>query len=169
MLVGDASRSGGILHIRDVDLDEPFTTVFDRTNANDRRERNDRTAGHGPLEIFCIVFRKGRDFLLKQLQLEARARFKTFKPFADIGEETGLGKFAIGDDIDAALDLLTHHIGHGLAQRFLKRRRVIRLSAVLCLQGVEEMMRPRQAANMRGLYAIGILLKLHGAFFPVVR
>jgi hypothetical protein len=31
------------------------------------------------------------------------------------------------------------------------------------------MMRPRQAANMRGLYAIGILLKLQGAFFPVVR
>ncbi len=29
-------------------------------------------------------------------------------------------------------------------------------------------MRPRQAANVRRLYAVGILLKLHGAFFPVV-
>ena len=166
MLVGDTGRSGGILHVRNVDLDELFATVFDRTDANDRRERNDRTAGHRPLEIFCVVFRKGRDFLLKQLQLEARARFKAFEPFADIGEESGLGKFAIGDDIDAALDLLAHHIGHGLAQGFLERRRVIRLSAVFCLHNVEEMMRPRQAANVGRLYAIGILLKLHGAFFP---
>lgn len=48
----------------------------------------------------------------------------------------------------------------------LEGRRVIGLSAVLCLHDVEEMLRPRQAANVRRLYAIGILLKLHGAFSP---
>ncbi len=169
MLVGDAGCSGGVLHVRNVDLDELFATVLDRTDANDRRERNDRTAGHRPLEIFCIIFRKGRDFLLKQLQLKAWAQFKAFEPFADIGEESGLGKFAIGDDIDAALNLLAHHIGYCLAQGFLERRRVIRLSAVFRLHDIEEMMRPRQAADVCRLYAVGILLKLHDAFFPVAR
>ena len=71
------------------------------------------------LKYCCIIFRKGGDLLLEQLQLQTRARFEAFEPFADIGEESGLGEFAVGDDVDAALDLLAHHIGDGAAQRLL--------------------------------------------------
>jgi len=79
-------------------------------------------------------------------------------------KKSGLGKFAIGDDIDAALDLLAYGIGDGLAQGLLKRGFVISLPTVFCLHDIEKMMRPRQAADMRRLNAIGVLLKLQGTF-----
>ena len=37
--------------------------------------------------------------------------FKAVEPLAHIGEKTRLGEFAVGDDIDAAIDLLAHDVG----------------------------------------------------------
>ena len=58
------------------------------------------------LKYSCVVFREGFDLLLEQNQLLARARLEAFQPLLDVGEEAGLGEFAVGDDVDAAIGLL---------------------------------------------------------------
>ena len=137
---------------------------FDRTDADHRRERDDGAAHHRLLEILLVIFRKSRDLLLEQLQLDVRARLKAVEPLAHIGEKARLGEFAVGDDVDAAIDLFAHDVGDRTAQRLAKGLVVVRLPGIFRLHHVEQPMRPRQAADMRGLDAVGILLQLHGWF-----
>ena len=87
--------------------------------------------------------------------------FKPVKPLADVGEETRFGEFPVGDDVDAAIDLLAHDVGDSNTQRLLKCLLVIGLPAIFRLHHVEQMVRPRQAADVRSLDTIGILLELH--------
>src|SRR6185295_16575511 len=70
----------------------------------------------------------------------------------------GLGELAVGDEIDAAFGLLAHALGHRLGQRRLIGLVVGRLAVELRLHQVEQSMRPRQAADMRGADAAGVVL-----------
>ena len=90
-----------------------------------------------------------------------RARFKAIEPLAHVGEEARLGEFAVGNDVDAAIDLLAHGFGDRRPQRVLKRLLVVRLPGIFRLHHVEQLVRPRQAADVRGLDTIGVLLDLH--------
>ena len=111
MLVGDAGRGGRGLDVVDVGLHQFFAAIFDRADADHRRQRDDRAAHHRLLEILFVIFRKGGDLLLEQFELDVRPRFEAVEPLAHIGEKTGLGEFAVGDDVDAALDLLADDVG----------------------------------------------------------
>jgi hypothetical protein len=162
MLVGDANGRGGGLHILDVGLQQLFTAVFDRPDADHRRQRHDRAAHHRLLEILLVILRKSRDLLLEQLELDAWARFEALQALAHIGEEARLGEFTIGDDVDAAIDLPAHHVGDGGAQCSRKSGLIVRLPGIFGFHDVEQPVRPRQAADMRGLDTIGVLLHRHG-------
>ena len=91
---------------------------------------------------------------------------ETFQTLANVGEEARLGEFSVSDDVDAAVDLLAHHFSNRLAHRVLICLLVIRLPGIFRLHHVEQLARPRQAADVSRLDAIGILLELHGAFSP---
>src|SRR5262249_40844627 len=81
---------------------------------------------------------------------------------AHIGEKSGLGEFAVGDDIDAALHLFPHHIADRVVQRLLISLFVVRLPGIFRLHRIQQPVRPRQAADMGRLDAVGVLLQLHG-------
>ncbi len=162
MLVGDAGGRGGCLHIVDVGLHEFLAPIFDRTDTDDRSQRNDRAAHHRLLEILRVIFRKRGDLLLEQLQLDVRTRLKAVEPLAHIGKKARLGEFPVRDDVDAAIDLFAYDVGDRGAQRLPKGLFVVRLPGIFRLHHIEQPMRPRQAADMRGLDAVGILLQLHG-------
>ena len=84
--------------------------------------------------------------------------FETFKSFADVGKKAGLRQFTVGDDVDAAFDLFAYAFGDSAAQRLLEGSMVVGLTGIFRLHHVQQTMRPRQAADMRGLNAVGILL-----------
>ena len=165
MLVGNAGGRGGSLHILNVGRGELFAAIFDRSDANDRRQRDNGAAHHRPLEILLVVFRERRRPPVERTATFMPGReFEAFETFADVGEEAGLGKFSVGDDVDATIDLLAHHGGDRAAQYFAIRGLVVILPGIFGLDRIEQRMRPRQAADMRRLDAVGILLKLHVVF-----
>ena len=81
---------------------------------------DDRAAHHRLLEILGVIFRERRDLLLEQHQLLVGPRLEALEPLLDVGEEAGLGEFAVGDDVDAAIDLLAHDVAHRLGERRLR-------------------------------------------------
>ena len=80
----------------------------------------------------------------------------------DVGEESGLGEFAVGDDVDAALHLLAHDVARPIRQQRLEFVLIVRLAGELRLHQVEQIVRARQAADMGCLDAVGVLLDVHG-------
>ena len=66
MVIGYARRLGGRLHVGDVGLQLCLALVLDRTDANDRHDRQDGTAHHRFLEVLGVVFRERRNLLLKE-------------------------------------------------------------------------------------------------------
>ena len=75
--------------------------------------------------------------------------------------------FAVGDDVDAAILLLLHAGLDRLREDFFELRVVDGFAAEFLLQDVEQRMRPRQAADMGGLDAVGVLLQRHNTL-PVM-
>src|SRR5215468_11238566 len=111
----------------------------------------------------------GKRFCLARSGPRARARagvdLEPAEAFVHVGHETRLAIFAIIDDVDAERDLLLHDLPHGLAQP----RGMFRLiqSAAVRLHKIEEVGRPRQAADVGGEDAIGAALHaspLRGSF-----
>ena len=114
VMIRHAGGLGRGFDVVDVDLQMLLAAIFDRPDADHRRDRHDRAAHHRLLEILRVVFRKGRDLLLEQQQLLVGPRLEAFEPLLDVGEEAGLREFAVGDDVDAAFDLLAHAVGDRL-------------------------------------------------------
>ncbi len=162
VLVRHAGGLGGGFDVVDVDLQQLLAAIFDRRDADDRRDRHDRAAHHRLLEILRVVFRKGGDLLLEQQHLLVRTRFEAVEALLDVGEEAGLRELAVGDDIDAAVGLLAHDIGDRFGDHPVVGLLVVRLAAVFRLHQVEQVVRARQAADMGGLDAVGVLLDGHG-------
>src|SRR6185312_11373273 len=151
VMIGYAGRVGGGLYVGDVGLEPGLALVFHRPGANHRNDRQDGAAHHRFLEVLRIIVREGGYLLLEQNELLAGPRLETFEALADVGEEPRLRIFAVGDDLDAARDLLAHAVGDGLRQRRAERRLVVWLAGIFGLHEVEQAVRPRQAADMRGL------------------
>ena len=89
-------------------LTQLLAAIFHRPDADHRRDRHDRAAHHRCLEILRVIFREGRDLLLEQHHLLVGPRLEAVEPLLDVGEEARLRELAVGDDVDAALDLLAH-------------------------------------------------------------
>ena len=77
------------------------------------------------------------------------------QPVLDI---VGVGDFrhlAVADDVDAALDLLLHDFRDRFGHTALQQGRVVGPVAVLRDEQVDQVVRPRQAADMGGQDAVG--------------
>src|SRR6185437_1562366 len=90
-----------------------------------------------------------------------RSRLKAIQPLVDIGEETRLRLLAVAYDIDAGLSLPAHTLRHGGADPRLICGLVVRLAGQPNLHHVEHVVWSRQAANMRGMDPIHVLLVGH--------
>jgi hypothetical protein len=105
-----------------------------------------------------VVFWKGSDLLLEELNLYIRSRFEAFEAFADIGEEAGFGEFIVGNNVNTSVNLFADDVNHGDTQSLLKRGRVVRLAGIFRPHCIEQPMRSRQTADMRNLDSISVLL-----------
>src|SRR3984893_5121466 len=76
-------------------------------------------------------------------------------------EEARLRELAVGHEINAAIDLLSNAVRDRLRQLRLVRLVVVRLLGEFRLHDVEQIVRPRQAADVRGLDAVVVLLDSH--------
>src|SRR5262249_61222469 len=84
-----------------------------------------------------------------------------FEALADVSEKARLGILSVGYDLDPALDLFAHTFKNLVRQDCIQLALVIWLSRIFCLQQIEQIVRPRQAADMCGLNVIGVLLNSH--------
>ena len=160
-MVGYTGGFRACFDIVDVALDRCFAAIFYGRGADNRSERHDGPAHHRGFEILGIVFRKCGDLLLEHGHFFRRACFESFQALLDVGEEAWLGKLAIRNDVDAADHLSGYALDHGLPECLVKRRRVDRLAGIFAFHGVEEGVRPGQAANMGRLNPAGVLLNGH--------
>jgi hypothetical protein len=77
------------------------------------------------------------------------------EPVFDVGGVARLRHFAVVDDVDAGLALPPHHLGHRAAHARVERRALDRHALLLGIHHADEVVRPRQAAGMRGQEALG--------------
>jgi hypothetical protein len=94
----------------------------------DGDDRQDRSAHHRILEVLRVVLGKRGNLLRKQDELLGGARFEAVETLTDVGEESGLRELAVGDDLDAAFDLLAHTVGDRLRQHRIELAFVVGLS-----------------------------------------
>ena len=165
-MIGNAGGGGSPLDVVDVGFHEFLAAIFHRTDADNRRQRDDRAAHHRSLEIIRIIFGKSRHLFLKELHLLIGPRLEPFEPFLNVSKETGLGEFAVGDNVNAAIHLFAHHVADRLRQKFIIFLLIVGLPAQFRLHQIEQVVRPRQTPNMRGLNPVGILLDGHGGVAP---
>jgi hypothetical protein len=168
MFVRNVGGPGCSFHIIDVGLHKFLAAIFHRTDADNRGKRDDGATHHRLLEILLIIFRESGDLLLEQLHFHIRTDFKPLKSFPHIGKEARLGKFAIGNDVDAAIGLLADHLRNRFAQRLLIRCFVIRIAGIFGLHRIKQNTRSRQASDMGRLNTVGILLDRHGALLAII-
>jgi hypothetical protein len=62
---------------------------------------------------------------------------------------------AVVHDVDAELDLLAHHVGHGLSHARGERVTIVGEAGVLGMERGQELARAREASAMGGEDAIG--------------
>src|SRR5262249_9640316 len=79
-----------------------------------------------------------------------RPPLEAVEPLDDVAEEARLALLAVGDDVDARLDLLAHRLRHGRARETAELGGVVRLRALLVPQERDEGLGPREAADVRG-------------------
>ena len=99
--------------------DEFLAAIFDRADAHHRRQADDRAAHHRLLEILGVIFGKRRHFLREQLHLLIGTAFEAAEALVHVREKARLGKLPIGDDVDAAIDLLAYDVAYGIGDRRL--------------------------------------------------
>jgi len=161
---------GGGLHIGDVDLQFRLALVFHRGGADDRNDRQDGAAHHRFLEVLGIIFWKSGDLLLEYNELLIGPRLEPIEALADVSEKTRLRVFAVRYDLNAAsLDLLAHTFSDLSRQDRIQLALIIRQPRIFCFQQIEQIVRPWQAADMRRLDVIGILLDGHWCFLRAPR
>src|SRR5204863_7203778 len=89
-------------------------------------------------------------------------RLEAAEPLVHVGDETGFSELAIVDHVDAEIDLLAYDLLHCRAQAWRTRAFLHRSSLLAGLDRVEELRRPRQAADV-GRYD-ALVAALHGCF-----
>src|SRR5487761_599308 len=94
-----------------------------------------------------------------------RPRLEAGDTLGHISEESRFRLLAVGDDVDAGGDLMLDAISHGLRHPLVVSAGIVTLAAELRLHEIEQFVRPRQAADMRRLDVIAVLLDGHGASF----
>src|SRR6516165_7682817 len=161
LMVRHACGLGSGLHIGDIDLQFCLALIFHRGGADDGNNWQNGAAHHRFLEVLGIVFGKSGDFLLENSELLIGSRLEPIEALADVSEKARLGIFAVGYDLNAALYLLAHAFSNLPRQDRIQLALIIWLPRVLCFQQIEQIVRPWQAADMRGLDVIGILLDGH--------
>src|SRR5262252_2000946 len=161
LMVRHACGLGSGLHIGDVDLQFCLALIFHRGGADDRNNRQNGAAHHRFLEILGVIFGKSGDLLLENSELLTGPRLEPIEALADVSEKAWLGVFAVRYDLNAALDLLADTFSDLPRQDRTQLALIIWLPRVLCFQQIEQIVRPWQAADMRGLDMIGILLDGH--------
>ncbi len=89
-----------------------------------------------------------------------RIALKTRQTMANVGCVADLALLPIAGDVDTAFLLKTDHVIHRALHGRFKDRRVERFLAVLRKNKVHYVLRPRQAADVRGKNAVRT--QLHG-------
>jgi len=114
--------------------------------------RRDRSPQLGPAEILVVVFGEGRDFCCRLPRNAAprAVRFEAGETLAHVSEESGLALFAVGHDVDPALDLPADSLGHRAPNARGVSLAVVGLIIEFGLHHVEQVLRARQAADMGG-------------------
>lgn len=78
------------------------------------------------------------------------------KPLEDVeGPVDALGEFAVADDIDADIGLLTHNLGDGFGEAGFKGCFIVRLAIFDGAPEFDQLRRPNKAADVGGENAIG--------------
>ena len=85
----------------------------------------------------------------------ALALLQSVEPLGRVGDETWLAHFAVADDIETGRDLLFHAICHRLANALRECGIVDRLAILARQHQFKQIVGARQAADMRGQYAVG--------------
>ena len=68
----------------------------------------------------------------------------------DVGGVADLARLAVADDVDASVDLPLHGVVHAALYSFVERGRIDHFIAILREQQVEDLVRSRQAPDVRG-------------------
>ena len=84
----------------------------------------------------------------------ALARLDAGKALIDIGDEAETPHLAVGDDIDTAIGLLANHFGDRACDAARVGLGVEALAPLLGLEHLQQIGRPRQAADMGGQYSL---------------
>ena len=136
------------LQVGDVGLQLFLTDVGHRPRAHELLERGD--AAGVLLEVLVVEARKVFDLLAPRRGKERIAVVFGEAPEAvfDVREETDLAHLAVGDDIDAALDLAVHAIGDGIVHLALEGGVVVRPPGFLVTHHLEQLGRSRQAPDV---------------------
>ena len=142
------------LEIVEILAQRVFSAITHRTDAKHRRNRRHAAAHHGALEILLVIVRERRALGRKQRRALARARLETLQAFVDVDEKARLRHLAVGQHVEPAFGLAAHAVGHGLAHARVIGPRVVRGARQLRLHHVEQVVRPRQAADMGGENAL---------------
>src|SRR5205085_3267847 len=150
--LGARRRNSG-LEVVDVAAQRLRTLVACRAGADRRHDGSDRAAGHGAREVLLVVLGERLALGVEESHLLAWPRLEAGEALAYISKEAGLRLLAIRDDVYAAFDLLPHALGDGALHATRVALAIVRLAGEPGLHQVEEIVRPRQAADVRYLYA----------------
>src|SRR5262249_20201243 len=96
-------------------------------------------------------------------------RLEPVEALADVREKARLRVFAVRYDLNATLDLLAHTFSDLSRQDRIQLALIIRQPRIFCFQQIEQIVRGWQAADMRRLDVIGILLDGHWCFLRAPR
>ena len=114
------------------------------------------------LEVLGVVLGEVVDLLLPRRRHPhvVHVELEPAEAVLHVAEEADLAHLAVGDDVDARLDLVAHPIGHRLGDLAVEQLGVVGPAVLPLLQRVEQLVRPGQAADVGGEDAIGAAL--HG-------
>ncbi len=164
--VGDIEPFACRLEVLDVDLQQLLPGVRDGALGDDPAQRAD--GRRVLLEVLGVVLGEHVELGLPRRRQLRRRRvdLEAAEAILDVAEEADLAHLAVGDDVDARLDLLLDAILDRSGDLAVERFGVVRAVVLALLHDVEQRMRPGQAADVRRENAVRALL--HGSPSEIV-
>ena len=161
--MGDDTRRGGIhegagrrcLVHRSAIVGE---VGFQRRRYRPARSARGRPAGPGSAAWRSRTHAGGVTRMGQQVRRHPAQRLRLAEAVQPVLDIVGVGNFrhlAIADDVDAALDLFLHDFRHRFGYEAFQQGRIVGPVAVLRDEQVDQVVRPRQAADMGGQDAVG--------------
>ena len=114
-------------------------------------------------EVARVVLGEGVDLDLpgRRHQPLARRGVETPEPVLDVGQEADLAELAVGDDVQARLDLLRHHLGHRARHAPGVGVGVVGAAVLLLPHHLQQVERPGEAADVGGQDPVGAAVHVY--------